>query len=334
MSVREALVKHLSTILRSSKSTLLVLLSDESGLSIAKIGRATDIKLDPNAITSVSAAAFSSSEETWMDLNIKDQIIAFSFFEKLCLITIRVGNTLLTIVHDFNKEWPLNADNIGSSVFNLKKELNRFFGTESSESDVDIETFSNNVRSAIYLFGMGTELPFASYTPENSKELEVIQNIDAILDSLQNPVFAIYSLVTPSGLTVEQKDTAQIRIPISLEAFSANASVAFQKMIEEAGSLNLGSLLAYVCIAGEDPDSFYGILAAPCGKLQFIDEATSAISIQDISFITLFPLTYGAIPVLGEARNMIYSILEVIGSDPAAEGFINTVNILSATKYS
>ena len=85
MSVRETLVKHLSTILRSSKATIMALLSDENGLSIAKTGRNTDLNLDSNAITSVSSAAFSSSEENWGDLGIQRQIIAFSFFEKICL---------------------------------------------------------------------------------------------------------------------------------------------------------------------------------------------------------------------------------------------------------
>lgn len=333
MSVREALVKHLSTILRSSKATLLVLLSDDNGLSIARIGRTTDLELDPNAITSVSAAAFSTSEENWVDLNIREQIIAFSFFEKICLITIRVGNTLLTIVHDYNIEWPLNADNIGSCMFHLKKELNRFFGTEDMESDSAIQAFSNNVRSAIYLFGMGTEIPFASYAPKNASQLDTINNINSILDSLQNPVFSMYGLVTPSGLTIDQRDVGNLKVPISAEAFSANANVAFQKMIEESGSLKAGNLLSYSCISGNTPDSFYGILAAPAGKIQFVDQATSVSSVQDISFIALFPLTYGAIPVLGESRNIIYSILEVIGNDKNAESFINSVNSLSAAKF-
>ena len=87
MSVREVLVKFLSTILRSSKATILVLLSDENGLSIARIGRSSDLNLDPNAITSISAAAFSAAEENWIDLSIQNQIIAFSFFEKIFKIT-------------------------------------------------------------------------------------------------------------------------------------------------------------------------------------------------------------------------------------------------------
>ncbi|MHA1870803.1 MAG: hypothetical protein ACTSU2_02710 [Promethearchaeota archaeon] len=334
MSVREILVKHLSTILRSSKATLLVLLSDENGLSIAKIGRSTDIKLDPKAITSVSAAAFSSSEENWNDLNIKDQIIAFSFFEKICLITIRLGNTLLTIAHDYNSEWPLNAENIGASVFHLKKELNTLFGMDTQESDEDIKIFGNNVRSAIYLFGMGDEIPFASYAPEHSNSDEIISNIGIILDSIQNPVLSQYSLVTPKGLTIDQRDTALVRIPISVEAFSANANVAFQKMVEESESLNLGALLSYICISGDNPESFYGIISAPSGKLEFIDEATNASTIEEITFIGLFPLTYGAIPVLGEVRNIVYSILEIIGADETTENFIKAVNALSASKYS
>lgn len=333
MSVREVLVKYLSTILRSSKATLLVLLSDENGLSIARIGRSSDLNLDPNAITSISAAAFSAAEENWIDLSIQDQIIAFSFFEKICLITVRVGKTLLTIVHDYNVEWPLNADNIGSCIFHLKKELNNFFEVNVIETDVMIENFSNNVRSAIYLFGMGTEIPFATYTSTNSSEIEIMQNISNILDSVQNPVLAIHTLVTPGGLTIDQRNSGMVKIPISTEAFSANANVAFQKMIEEAGSLNIGELLSFLCISGEDPDSFYGILAAPSGKLTFTDSTTSASSSQDITFITLFPLTYGAIPILGEARNIIYSILEVIGPNKIAEGFINSVNSLSAAKF-
>jgi len=333
MSVREVLVKHLSTILRSSKATLLVLLSDESGLSIARIGRSTELNLDPNTITSVSAAAFSASEENWADLNIKDQIIAFSFFEKMCLITIRIGQTLLTIVHDYKVEWPLNADNIGSCMFHLKKELNNFFGT-AQQSDTEIEMFSNNVRSAIYLFGMGTAIQFASYTPENSKSLDVINNFSAILDSVQNPVLSVYSIVTPSGLTIDQRNTSLVRIPIAAEALSANSNVAFQKMVEEAESMNSGHLLSYICISGSTPDSFCGILAAPAGKLMFSDPNTNANSIQDITFVSFFPLTYGAIPVLGEARNIIYSILEIIGNEVTAEQFINSVNALSAAKFS
>jgi len=54
----------------------MALLSDENGLSIAKTGRTTELDLDSNAITSVSAASFSSSEENWNDLGIRDQIIA------------------------------------------------------------------------------------------------------------------------------------------------------------------------------------------------------------------------------------------------------------------
>ncbi|MCP4761475.1 MAG: hypothetical protein GY870_06815 [archaeon] len=334
MSVREALVKHLSTILRSSKATLLVLLSDENGLSIARIGRSTDLKLDPNAITSVSAAAFSASEENWADLKILDQIIAFSFFEKICLVTIRVGKTLLTIVHDYNIEWPLNADNIGSCMYHLKKELNNFFGTDNSATDADIETFSNNIRSAIYLFGMGTEIPFASYSPEQNNQINPIQSISTILDSVQNPVLAMHSLVTPGGLTIDHRNSELIQVPISTEAFSANANVAFQKMVEEAGTLNIGNLLSYMCISGDNPDAFYGILACPSGKLMFSDTNTNASSIQEITFISLFPLTYGSIPVLGEARNIIYSILEIIGKDTIAEAFINSVNSLSAAKFS
>ena len=109
MSVRESLVKHLSSILRSSEATLMVLLSDESGLSIARIGRSTQIELDPNIITSVSAAAFSSSDENWNDLKMENQIITFSFFEKICLITIRISQTLLTIVHDYNHAMALKC---------------------------------------------------------------------------------------------------------------------------------------------------------------------------------------------------------------------------------
>ncbi|GAH78118.1 unnamed protein product [marine sediment metagenome] len=108
MSVRESLIKHLTSTLRASSSTILVLLCDQNGLSIAKIGRKSDIDIDPNQITSLAAAAFSASAENWDDLNLADQVISFSYFDKVCLITLRINETLLTIVHDYHKEWPLD----------------------------------------------------------------------------------------------------------------------------------------------------------------------------------------------------------------------------------
>ena len=161
MSVRESLIKHLTAILRASEGTILVVLCDQNGLSIAKIGRKSDIDLDANQITSLAAAAFSASEENWADLNIQDQVISFSFFDKVCLITIRINETLLTIVHNYHKEWPLNADNIGSCIYHLHREIDNYFGTTDNSQNVDM--FSNNVRSAIYLFGMGSEVPLTLY---------------------------------------------------------------------------------------------------------------------------------------------------------------------------
>jgi len=329
MSVRESLVKHLSSILRSSDATLMVLLSDESGLSIARIGRSTQIELDPNTITSVSAAAFSSSDENWNDLKMENQIITFSFFEKICLITIRISQTLLTIVHDYNQQWPLNADNIGSCIFHLRREIDNYFGT--SNNGQNVEAFSNNVRSAIYLYGMGSEVSPIKYEGKGNNE---IGQINAILDSVKNPVLAVYSLVAPSGLTIDQRNKNLVEMPITVEAFSANTNVAFQKMVEEAGTLKMGELLSYICISVKNKDNYYGILACPAGKLKFLDKNTGASAEQDITFISLFPLTYGAIPVLGEIRNIVNSIQSVIGSDKTAETFINSIDSLCKAKFS
>ena len=332
MSVTENLVKHLSTILRSSKATLLAILSDKNGLSIAKTGRPTDFELNINAITSVASAAFSSSEENWNDLGILDQIIAFSFFEKLCIITIRIQNTLLTIVHDYNLEWPLNADNIGSSIYHLQKEIDQFFGS-GNLSDSEIELFSNNVRSAIYLCGMGQEIPFSSYTDQNSKNIGDIQNISTILDSIQNQIFYRYGLVNSNGMNIDARDLAPDSFEIGVDAFSANANVAFQKMVEEAESMKSGELISYLCVSGTDPENFYGILSSPSGNLNFTDEATGSVIIKPISFVSLFPLTYGAAPVFCEVRNMVYSILEVLGKDEITEKFIDSLKNLLQTKY-
>jgi len=333
MSVRETLVKHLSSILRSSKATIMALLSDENGLSIAKTGRQTDLQLDSNAITSVSSAAFSSSEENWNDLGIRDQIIAFSFFEKICLITIRIQQTLLTIVHDYNMEWPLNADNIGSSIYHLRKEIDENFGS-GKITEEEVELFSNNVRSAIYLCGMGSEIPFSSYTPSSFKQLETIQNISSILNSIQNPVFIQYGLVNSSGLNIDARDLSPEGFEIiPVEAFSANANVGFPKMVEEADSMNMGGLVSYLCVSGPDPDNFYGILCDPCGKMVFSDKDTGSEIILPISFVSLFPLLYGAIPIFCEARNIVHSIEEVLGKDKITEQFIQSVNQITQSRY-
>ncbi len=331
MSVRESLIKHLTSILRASEGTILVVLCDQNGLSIAKIGRKSDIDLNPNQITSLASAAFSASQENWEDLNIKDQVISFSYFDKICLITIRINETLLTIVHDYHKEWPLDADNLASSMYYLKQKLGDFFGG-GRESEKEIEEFCDKVRSATYLFGMGSEVPFTSYLPEKIDKSDILNSISTVLDSVQNPIFIRYSLVSPSGLTLDAREVSGKNLPVSVEAFSANANVAFQKMKEESEGSSIGDLLSYVAIAGQDTENFYGLLASPSGKINF-SKMEDTSNVQEISFIGLFTLTYGGIPVISEARNIIFSILEILGKEKTTQNFIESINVLTSFKY-
>jgi hypothetical protein len=331
MSVRESLIKHLTSILRASEGTVLVILCDQDGLSIAKIGRKSDIDLNPNQITSLASAAFSASEENWEDLNIKDQVISFSYFDKVCLVTIRINETLLTIVHDYHKEWPIDADNLATAMYYLKQKLGEFFGS-GDESDREIEIFCDKVRSAIYLFGMGSEVPFSSYKPETIDLSNPLPSISKVLDSVQNPVFIRYGLVNPSGLTLDAKDISGQNLPISIEAFSANANVAFQKMKEESGGSSMGDLLSYVAISGENSENFYGLIACPSGKINFSTVENSS-NVEIISFIGLFRLTYGGIPVICESRNIINSILQILGEEQTTENFIKSINVLTSFKY-
>jgi len=331
MSVRESLIKHLTSILRASEGTVLIVLCDQNGLSIAKIGRKSDIELNPNQITSLASAAFSASEENWEDLNIKHQVISFSYFDKVCLITIRINETLLTIVHNYHKEWPLDADNLATSMYYLKQKLGEFFGS-GNESEKEIEEFCDKVRSAIYLFGMGSEVPFVSYTPESTGPSDLLSTISTILDSLQNPIFIRYSLVNPSGLTLDAREVSGQNLPISIEAFSASANVAFQKMKEESEGSSIGDLLCYVAISGQDSENFYGIIACPSGKIKF-SKVEDASNIEEISFIGLFTLSYGGIPIICESRNIIYSIMQIVGGEKTTENFIKSINVLTSSKY-
>lgn len=331
MSVRESLIKHLTSILRASEGTVLVVLCDQNGLSIAKIGRKSEIDLNPNQITSLASAAFSASEENWEDLNIKDQVISFSYFDKVCLVTIRINETLLTIVHDYHKEWPIDADNLATAMYYLKQKLGEFFGS-GDESEREVEIFCDKVRSAIYLFGMGTEVPFVSYKPESFEPSNLLPSISKVLDSVQNPIFIRYGLVSPSGLTLDAREISGQELPISIEAFSANANVAFQKMKEESVGSSIGDLLCYIAISGQNSENFYGLIACPSGKIKFslIEESSN---IEDISFIGLFTLTYGGIPVICESRNIINSILQILGNERTTENFIKSVNVLTSYKY-
>ena len=331
MSVRENLIKHLTSILRGSSGTILVILCDQNGLSIAKIGRKSDIEINSNQITSLAAAAFSASEENWDDLNIKDQVISFSYFDKVCLISIKINQTLLTIVHDYHKEWPLDPDNIASSMYYLKQKIGEFFGG-SDVSEAELNEFSNRVRSAIYLFGMGTEVPFVSYTSENVDTSNSLPFISIILDAIQNPIFIRYSLVVPSGLMLDAREVSGQNLPISIDAFSANANVAFQKMKEESEGSSIGDLLCYIAISGQDPENFYGLITCPSGKLNF-SSVKGASNIEEVSFIGLFSLAYGGIPVIGESRNIIYSISEIIGKEEITENLIKAINELTSSKY-
>lgn len=331
MSVRESLIKHLTSILRASEGTVLVVLCDKNGLSIAKIGRKSEIDLNPNQITSLAAAAFSSSEENWEDLNIKDQVISFSFFDKVCLVTIRINETLLTIVHDYHKEWPLDADNLATAMYYLKQKLGEFFGS-GDESEREVEIFCDKVRSAIYLFGMGSEVPFISYKPETVKSLNLLSSISTVLDSVQNPIFIRYGLVSPSGLTLDAREVSGQNLPITIEAFSATANAAFQKMKEESVGSSIGDLLSYIAISGQNSENFYGLIACPSGKIQF-SKIKESSNTEDISFIGLFTLTYGGIPVISEARNIINSILQILGKEHTTENFIKSINVLTSFKY-
>jgi len=331
MSVRESLIKHLTSILRASEGTVLVVLCDQNGLSIAKIGRKSDIELNPNQITSLASAAFSASEENWEDLNIKEQVISFSYFDKICLVTIRINETLLTIVHDYHKEWPIDADNLATAMYYLKQKLSEFFGSED-ESEREIEIFCDKVRSAIYLFGMGSEVPFSSYKPEIFNISNPLPAIRKVLESVMNPIFIRYGLVNPSGLTLDAKEISGQDLPISIEAFSANANVAFQKMKEESGGSSIGDLLCYVAISGENSENFYGLIACPSGKIKFSTSRETS-NVEDISFIGLFRLTYGGIPVICESRNIIYSILEILGGEKTTEKVIKSINVLTSFKF-
>jgi hypothetical protein len=329
--VRDSLIKHLTSILRASEGTVLVLLCDQNGLSIAKIGRKSEVDLDPNQITSLASAAFSASEENWEDLDIKDQVISFSYFEKVCLITIRINETLLTIVHDYHKEWPLDADNLATSMYYLKQKLGEFFGS-GDEPESEIELFCDKVRSAMYLFGMGTEVPFISYTPDNSDSPNLLNTISTILDSLQNPIFIRYGLVSPSGLTLDAREVSGQNLPLSMDAFSANGNVAFQKMNEESEGSSIGELLCYVAISGQDTENFYGLITCPSGKIKYSEEEDDS-STEEISFIALFSLAYGGIPVICESRNIIYSIMQIFGGEQTTQKFIKSVNVLTSSKY-
>ena len=331
MSVRESLIKHLTSILRASEGTMLVVLCDLNGLSIAKIGRKSDIEIDESQITSIASVTFSASEENWSDLNIKEQIITFSFFEKVCLITIRINQTLLTIVHDYHKEWPLAADSLASSIYFLKTKILEFFGTGDINEE-NIEVFSNKIRTAIYLFGMGMNVPFVSYKPESHDSTNLLPAISQVLDSLQNMIFIKYSIVIPSGLTLDAREVAGQELPISIEAFSASANVAFQKMKEESAGSSIGDLLCYIAISGEKPENLYGIITVPSGKLNFstIGDTSNYV---DVSFVGLFSLEYGGVPVIGETRNMINSILDLIGRDKITNNFIDTANVLTSHKF-
>ncbi|MBN1215120.1 MAG: hypothetical protein JXA99_06710 [Candidatus Lokiarchaeota archaeon] len=332
MSVRESLIKHLTSILRSSEGTLLVVLCDLDGLSIAKIGRKSDLDINPNHITSLASAAFSTTAENWDDLEINEQVVSFIFFDKVCLITIKINQTLLNIVHNYNKDWPLDADNLASSMYYLKQKLGEFFGGVHT-TEKELEEFSNKVRSAIYLSGMGTDVPFLSYTPKEYDSTNFITGITTILNSIQNStIFLRYCLADPSGLMLDAKENSNINLPLSIEAFSANATVAFQKMKEESSQGNMGDLLCYIAISGENTDNLYGLITCPSGRLSF-SKGKDKSNIEDISFIGLFNLDYGVIPIIGEARNIVYSILEIIGVEKVSEHFINAANILMKSKY-
>ncbi|HME55832.1 MAG TPA: hypothetical protein VKM55_26745 [Candidatus Lokiarchaeia archaeon] len=331
MSVREQLVKSLSMILRLNKATLQVLLADANGLSIAKVSRSSDIDIDAVAINSVSAATYNFSDEIWRDLGILPQRISFAFFEKICLINIRIEPIILTIVHDFNASWPINADEIGKIIYQLKIDIDEMFNPGMKKEDN--ETFSTFIRNILYLFNMGNEIPEMIYLPpDGTSSPEIHDQISTILDSVQNPVFGRYSIVAQDGLMLDGRDTMP-SVSVSLPSFAASMIVAFQRLVEEAATLNAGPLLNYICISGSDAQSLFATVACPSGILYFKDSVKRREIKAELAFITIFALTYGMIPVFCEIRNIVKSVEQALGEDSITSAFLNSVNNLIKIKY-
>jgi hypothetical protein len=138
--------------------------------------------------------------------------------------------------------------------------------------------------------------------------------------------------VSPTGLTLDAREVSGQKLPISVEAFSASANVAFQKMKEESEGSSTGDLLCYIAISGQDPENFFGIITCPSGRLKF-SEVEGNLNAEEISFVALFTLTYGGIPILCESRNIIFSIMKIIGSEKITDNFIKSVNVLTSFKY-
>jgi hypothetical protein len=331
MSVQEQLVKSLSMILRLNKATLQVLLADANGFSIAKVSRSSDIDIDASTINSVSAATYNFSEEIWSDLGILKQRIAFVFFEKICLINIRIEPTILTIAHDFNTSWPINAEEIGKIIYQLKIDIDEMFNPGAKKEDD--ESFSSFIRNILYLFNMGNEIPESSYLPpEGTTSPQIHDQISTILDSVQNPVFSRYSIVSHDGLMLDGRELLA-SAGSSIAAFSASTIVAFQKLVEESANLKAGPLLNYICISGSDAQALYATLACPAGILLIKDKLQPRQIKADLAFVALFPLTYGLIPVLCEIRNITLSMVKLLGEDQITMAFLASINNLIKVKY-
>lgn len=103
-------------------------------------------------------------------------------------------------------------------------------------------------------------------------------------------------------------------------------------MKEESEGSSIGDLLCYVAISGENAEQFYGLIACPSGRMRYSNIEDSS-NFDDISFIGLFSLTYGGIPVICESRNIIYSIMQILGGEQITENFIKSVNVLTSFKY-
>ena len=74
------------------------------------------------------------------------------------------------------------------------------------------------------------------------------------------------------------------------------------------------------------------MIEVPSGKLKF-SEVEGTLNAEDISFVALFTLAYGGIPIMCESRNIIFSIMKIIGTERITENFIKSVNVLTSFKY-
>jgi predicted regulator of Ras-like GTPase activity (Roadblock/LC7/MglB family) len=285
----------LAKILRSSRAIKQILVIDSVGLVIAKVLRTKPIE----GIGALEASIFRSTEDIVEFLDLGKSILHLSLYEDYAVMGLDIGIGSLVMVLDYNTRWVLDAELIDSAI----RELIDLWVNQLGLEGYDFSGL-NRIKKVLTLLYQGDRVP-----PYNIDE-DSFDIIHDLFQGVRNQMIYANCITNELGLPI-----AYINRP----DFNVDG--------EELG----GTLLAVDAIAKEKGENaglgtpIFSIVFTTQNKGFLTAHAGSMDGVEPLTYLTLFDLEKGFIPILSDVRQMIKNLSQEYGDD-LSKRFLDTVN--------